>query len=188
MKRAPKDPSTKDRDALLAVLEARFGKHPQRHPDIAWDEVRARLEVEPGKLRILGEMEDSGGEPDVVGRDAGTGGFVFFDCSPETPKGRVSLCYDRKGWESRKEHRPVNTAIDLAVEMGVELLSEEQYYALQKLGEFDKKTSSWVKTPESIRSQGGALFCDLRYGRVFTGYNGAQSYYAARGFRASLAV
>jgi hypothetical protein len=169
-------------------VKARFEKNPQRHANIEWADVQARLEASAGKLWSLHEMEESGGEPDVVGRDKKTGEFIFIDCSPETPKGRTSVCYDRAGLESRKEHKPQNTAVDLAEEMGVEILTEEEYFELQKLGDFDTKTSCWVKTPEDIRKLGGALHCDRRYGRVFVGYNGAQSYYAARGFRASLRV
>jgi hypothetical protein len=150
--------------------------------------VQAKLESNPEKLWSLKEMESTGGEPDVVGQDQKSGEYAFYDCSAETPKGRVSVCYDREGWESRKEHRPKNTAMDMAVAMGIELLTEEQYFELQKLGEFDTKTSSWVKTPAEIRKLGGALYGDRRYGRVFVGHNGAQSYYAARAFRGSLRV
>ena len=159
-----------------------------RHKGVKWADVQARLEASPAKLWSLAQMERTGGEPDVVGRDKRTGEILFFDCSPETPKGRVSVCYDREGWESRKEHRPKTTAMDMAAEMGIELLTEEEYAGLQKLGEFDRKTSSWVKTPAEIREKGGALYCEKRYGRVFTGHNGAQSYYAIRGFRGSLRV
>ncbi len=180
--------TAEDRKALLATLEARFGKNMERHPGIAWADVRARLEANPGKLRALNEMEDTGGGPDVTGRDKKTGGYVFSDCSPETPKGRVSLCYDREGLESRKEHRPKDTVMDMAEAMGIEVLTEEEYFGLQKLGEFDRKTSSWVKTPEDTRKHGGALYCELRYGRVFTGHNGAQSYYNSRGFRGRVTV
>ena len=150
--------------------------------------MQARLEANAGKLWSLNEMERTGGEPDVVGQDKKTGETIFFDCSAETPKGRVSVCYDREGWESRKEHRPKTTAIDMATAMGVELLTEEQYLELQQLGEFDTKTSSWVKAPADIRKLGGALYGERRYGRVFVGHNGAQSYYSGRGFRASLRV
>ena len=180
--------SPKEREELLKAVKARFEKNPQRHANIQWPDVQARLEANAGKLWSLNEMEESGGEPDVVGHDTKTGEFIFIDCSPETPKGRTSVCYDRAGLESRKEHKPQNTAVDLAEEMGVEILTEEEYFELQKLGDFDTKTSCWVKTPEDIRKLGGALHCDRRYGRVFVGYNGAQSYYAARGFRASLRV
>lgn len=180
--------SAKGREALLKVLEARFEKNPSRHKGLDWTKVQTRLEANPAKLWSLNEMEKTGGEPDVVGHDQRTGEFIFFDCSPQSPKGRVSLCYDRKGWESRKEHRPKNTAIDLASEMDVDLLTEEQYFELQKLGEFDTKSSSWIDTPADIRKLGGALYCCRSYGRVFVGSNGAQSYYGGRGFRASLKV
>jgi len=180
--------SAKEREALLKVLEARFEKNPSRHKGLDWTKVQTRLEANPAKLWSLNEMEKTGGEPDVVGHDQRTGEFIFFDCSPQSPKGRVSLCYDRKGWESRKEHRPKNTAIDLATEMDVDLLTEEQYFELQKLGEFDTKSSSWIDTPADIRKLGGALYCCRSYGRVFVGSNGAQSYYGGRGFRASLKV
>jgi len=160
----------------------------KRHQGVAWSGVQSRLEANPAKRSSLQEMERTGGQPDVVGHDKKSGEYIFFDCSAETPKGRVSVCYDREGWESRKEHRPKTSAMEMAAEMGVELLTEEQYFELQKLGEFDLKTSSWVKTPADIRKLGGALYCDRRYGRVFVGHNGAQSYYAARGFRASLKI
>lgn len=190
---SPKKTSKKElppklRGELLEVLQARFEKNPQRHRGIQWSTVQARLEADPAKLWSLAEMERTGGDPDVVGLDQKTGEIVFFDCSPETPKGRVSVCYDREGLESRKEHKPKTTAMDLAAEMGVELLTEEQYQELQQLGEFDRKTSSWVKTPEDIRQLGGALYLERRYGRIFTGHNGAQSYYAVRGFRSVLKV
>ena len=180
--------SPKQRTDLLSALKARFEKDLNRHEGLNWAKVQTRLEANPDKLWSLHEMERTGGEPDVVGHDKKSGEVVFFDCSAETPKGRTSVCYDREGWESRKEHRPKTTAMDMAAAMGVELLTEEQYFDLQKLGEFDTKTSSWVKTPADIRKLGGALYCDRRYGRVFTGHNGAQSYYAARGFRGSLRV
>jgi hypothetical protein len=173
---------------LLEALESRFGKHMERHKGITWARVLARLEDAPDKLWSLNEMEDTGGEPDVIGFDKKTGAFLFVDCSPETPKGRTSVCYDREGWESRKEHRPKDTAMDMAAAMGIEMLTEEQYRELQKLEEFDLKTSSWVKTPGDIRKLGGALFCDRRFGHVFVYHNGAQSYYAARGFRGWLEV
>lgn len=176
------------REALLKTLEARFAKNPGRHKGLGWAEVRVRLEAAAEKLWSLSEMERTGGEPDVVGRDKKTGELVFFDCSPQSPEGRVSLCYDREGWESRKEHRPKGDALDLAADMGVELLDEDQYRELQKLGEFDTKSSSWIKTPDAIRKLGGALFCDRRYDHVFTYHNGAQSYYGGRGFRAWLRV
>jgi hypothetical protein len=176
------------REDLLKVLELRFAKNMARHPNVEWSEVLARLEAALEKLQSLAEMERTGGEPDVVWRDKGTGAFVFCDCSPETPKGRVSVSYDRAGMDSRKEHKPVANAIDMAAAMGAELLTQEEYLALQKLGEFDTKTSSWLKTPAEIRKLGGALFGDRRYGRVFVYHNGAQSYFAARGFRCSLRV
>ena len=159
-----------------------------RHPNLEWREVLARLEAAPEKLRSLAEMEQTGGEPDVIERNAKSGEIVFVDCSPETPKGRVSVCYDRAGMDSRKEHKPQNNAIDMAAAMGAELMSEEEYLALQKLGEFDTKTSSWLRTPNEIRKLGGALFGDSRYGRAFIYHNGAQSYFATRGFRCSLRV
>ena len=180
--------SPKQRDELLGTLQARFEKNPGRHQRLQWARVQARLEASPEKLWSLHEMESTGGEPDVVGQDKKSGEYIFFDCSAETPKGRTSVCYDREGLESRKEHRPKNTAMDMAATMGIELLTEEQYLELQKLGEFDTKTSSWVATPAEIRKLGGALYCDRRYGRVFVGHNGAQSYYSARAFRGSLRV
>ena len=178
-----KELSPKQREELLKVLKARFEKNMNRHKGLEWSKVQARLEGKADELWSLDEMEKTGGEPDVVVQDQKTGEYIFFDCSPETPKGRTSVCYDREGLESRKEHRPKNTAMDMAAAMGIELLTEEQYLDLQKLGEFDLKTSSWVKTPAEMRKLGGALYCDRRYGRVFVGHNGAQSYYAARGFR-----
>jgi hypothetical protein len=178
----------KQRAALLATLEARFAKNANRHPGLDWGEVRAALEASTDKLWSLHEMERTGGEPDVVGHDESTGEYVFVDCSAESPAGRRSLCYDRPGLESRKEHRPKNSAVDMAAAMGIELLTEQQYRDLQQRGSFDTKTSSWVQTPASIRELGGALFCDRRYGHVFTYHNGAESYYAARGFRGSLRV
>jgi len=183
MKGAKKELSPKEREELLKALKARFEKNMNRHKGLEWARVQAKLEGNAEKLWSLSEMEKTGGEPDVVGQDQKTGEYIFFDCSPETPKGRTSVCYDREGLESRKEHRPKNTAMDIAAAMGIELLSEEQYLELQKVGEFDLKTSSWVKTPAEMRKLGGALYCDRRYGRVFVGHNGAQSYYAARGFR-----
>ena len=180
--------SQQQREELLGILKSRFEKNTGRPKGLDWAKVQARLEANPEKLWSLAEMERTGGEPDVVGQDKKTGEYIFFDCSAETPKGRVSVCYDREGLESRKEHRPKNTAIDMATAMGIELLTEEQYLELQKLGEFDLKTSSWVKTPVEIRELGGALYCDRRYGRVFVGHNGAQSYYAARGFRGWIRV
>jgi hypothetical protein len=184
-----KELPSKQREALLAALKARFEKNMSRHKGLAWPKVQARLlNAEPEKLWSLNEMERTGGEPDVVGQDNKTGEYVFYDCSPESPKGRTSLCYDREGLESRKEHKPANTAIDMAAAMGVELLTEEEYLELQKLGELDTRTSSWVKTPADMRKLGGALYCERRYGRVFVGHNGAQSYYSARGFRGWLKV
>jgi hypothetical protein len=180
--------SPEHREALLSALKARFEKNMNRHKGLEWAKVKAKLEANPEKLWSLNEMERTGGEPDVVGFDKKTGEYIFFDCSAETPKCRVSVCYDREGWLSRKEARPKTTAMDLAAEMGIELLTEDEYLALQKLGEFDTKTSSWVKTPADIRKLGGALYGDRRYGRVFIGHNGAQSYYAARAFRGSLRV
>lgn len=184
----PKDLSPAQRDELLKILQARFEKNMNRHKGLDWAKVAARLEAEPGKLRSLHEMERTAGEPDVVGQDKKTGEYLFFDCSPESPKGRTSVCYDREALDSRKEHKPANSAIDMATAMGIELLTEEQYRELQELGEFDTKTSSWVKAPADIRKLGGALFGDRRFGRVFIYHNGAQSYYAARGFRGSLKV
>jgi hypothetical protein len=180
--------SAKQRDELLAALKVRFEKHMARHPGLAWAKVQARLEAQPDKLWSLAEMERTGGEPDVVGHDKKTGEFIFMDCASESPVGRRSVCFDREGWLSRKEARPKTTAMDLATEMGVALLTEEEYFALQKLGEFDLKTSSWIATPADFREQGGALWGGRSYGRVFIGCNGAQSYYAARGFRCSLKV
>jgi hypothetical protein len=178
--------SPKQRDELLAILSARFAQNMLRHRGIEWEQVEERLNAQPVKLGSLQIMEETGGEPNVVGLDHLTGEVLFYDCSPETPKGRVSVCYDREGLESRKEHKPKDNAMDMAAEMGVELLTEEDYHALQKLGEFDLKTSSWLKTPDDIRQLGGALYGERRYNRVFTGHNGAQSYYAVRGFRACL--
>lgn len=175
-------------EELLNVLKSRFEKNKNRHQDLEWAEVQAKLEANPEKLGALHEMEQTGGEPDVVGYDKTTGEYLFYDCSAETPKGRRSICYDREGLESRKEARPENTAMDMAAEMGIELLTEEQYRALQQLGTFDAKTSSWVQTPVEIRKLGGALFADYRYGQVFVYHNGASSYYAVRGFRGSLRV
>jgi len=183
-----KELSPKEREELLKALKARFEKNIGRHQGLEWTKVQAKLEASAEKLRSLSEMEKTGGEPDVVGHDKKSGEYLFFDCSPESPKGRVSVCYDREGLESRKEHRPKNTAMDMATAMGVELLTEEQYFELQRLGEFDTKTTTWVKTPDEIRKLGGALYGDRRYGRVFIGHNGAQSYYSARGFRSSLRV
>jgi hypothetical protein len=183
-----KELSPKQREELLKTLKARFEKNLNRHQGLEWAKVQAKLEANAEKLWSLNEMERTGGEPDVVGHDKKTGEYIFWDCSAETPKARVSVCYDREGWESRKEHRPKTTAMDMAEAMGIELLTEAEYQELQKLGEFDLKTSSWVKTPADIRELGGALYCDRRYGRVFVGHNGAQSYYSARAFRGSLKV
>ena len=183
-----KELSTKQRDELLKALKTRFEKNINRHKGLEWAKVQAKLHANTEKLWSLNEMERTGGEPDVVSHDKKTGEYTFFDCSAETPKDRTSVCYDREGLESRKEHKPKNTAMDMAAAMGIELLTEEEYLELQKLGDFDTKTSSWVKTPGDIRKLGGALYCDRRYGRVFVGHNGAQSYYAARAFRGSLRV
>ena len=177
-----------ERDELLGVLRARFEKNMDRHKGLDWTKVQARLEADQEKLWSLNEMEKTGGEPDVVGLDKKTGEYVFNDCSAESPKGRRSVCYDREALEARKEHKPANTALDMAAAMGVEILTEEQYRELQKLGSFDLKTSSWVMTPANIRKLGGALYCDRRYNQVFLYHNGADSYYAARGFRGSLRV
>lgn len=180
--------SPAQREALLEVLKARFEENENRHERLVWAKVQARLEAHADKLWALNEMENTGGQPDVVGFDKQTGEYIFFDCSPESPKGRTSTCYDRKGLEARKEHRPKNNAIDMAAAMGIEILTEAQYRALQELGEFDTKTSSWVMTPADIRKLGGALFCDRRFGHVFVYHNGAQAYYGVRGFRGSLRV
>jgi hypothetical protein len=187
MQRA-KDMKAKQRDELLRVLKGRFEKNVSRHKGLEWVKVQARLEANPEKLWSLNEMEQTGGEPDVVGHDKKTDEYIFYDCSAESPEGRRSVCYDREGLESRKENRPKNSAIDMAVAMGIELLTEKEYRELQQLGNFDAKTSSWVKTPSDIRELGGALFGDYRYGKVFVYHNGAQSYYGARGFRGSLRV
>ena len=179
---------TGQREELLATLKTRFEKNMNRHKGLDWSKVQAKLEANTEKLWSLNEMETTGGEPDVVGHDKKSGEYIFFDCSAETPKGRRSICYDREALNARKEHKPKNSAIDMATAMGVELLTEEQYRELQKLGEFDTKTSSWVKTPAEIRKLGGALFCDRRYDTIFLYHNGADSYYANRGFRGSLRV
>jgi hypothetical protein len=173
---------------LLQTLQARFEKNMHRHKGVAWVEVQARFESNPNALRSLRAMEETGGEPDVIGQDKESGHFTFCDCSPESPTGRRSVCYDREALDSRKEHKPQNSAVEMAAEMGIELLTEEQYRELQKLGKFDAKTSNWIKTPPDVRSLGGALFGDYRYGKVFVYHNGAQSYYAARGFRGLLRV
>jgi hypothetical protein len=180
--------SSKQCEEQIRALKVRFEKNVNRHKGLEWAKVQAKLEADIEKLRSLHEMERTGGEPDVVGHDKKTGEYIFFDCSAETPKGRRSVCYDRESLEARKEFKPANNAIDMASAMGIELLTEEQYRDLQKLGEFDTKTSSWVKTPSDIRKLGGALFCDRRFGHVFVYHNGAESYYAARGFRGSLRV
>ncbi len=180
--------SPEQREELLKVLKARFEKNMNRHKGLEWAKVQAKLGVHTEKLWSLHEMERTGGEPDVVSHDKKTGEYIFYDCSVESPQGRRSLCYDRDALESRKEHRPENSAMDMAAAMGIELLTEEQYRGLQELGKFDTKTSSWVKTPSDVRNLGGAVFCDRRYNRVFLYHNGADSYYAARGFRGSLRV
>jgi hypothetical protein len=176
------------RGALLRTLKARFEKHMKRHQGLQWAAVQARLEANPEKLWSLHEMERTGGEPDVVGHDKKTGEYVFYDCSPESPKGRRSVCYDREALEARKQHKPKNSATDMAAAIGIEILTEAQYRELQTRGDFDTKTSSWVKTPPDIRARGGAMFCDRRYDHVFTYHNGAESYYAARAFRGALKV
>jgi hypothetical protein len=183
-----KELSSKQREELLKALKARFEKNLKRHKGLEWAKVQAKLEANAEKLWSLHEMERTGGEPDVVGHDKKADEYAFYDCSAESPKGRTSFCYDREALESRKEHRPKNNAIDMAATMGIELLTEAEYQELQKLGNFDTKTSSWVKTPFDIRKLGGALYCDRRYGRVFVGHNGAQSYYGGRAFRGSLRV
>lgn len=180
--------NTTERDALLRTLKARFDKHMTRHTGMAWADVLARLDAKPAAWRSLAGMEATGGEPDVVARDAATGQFVFCDCSAETPTGRRSLCYDREALDGRKEHKPQGSAMEMAESMGIDLLTEAEYLALQALGTFDTKTSSWLKTPAEVRQLGGALFGDRRYGRVFTYHNGAASYYAVRGFRGVLRV
>lgn len=183
-----KELSQEQTEELINTLQVRFEKNTSRHEGLDWANVQAKLEANREKLWSLHEMEATGGEPDVVGYDAHTDEFIFYDCSSESPKGRRSLCYDREAWESRKNHKPENTAMDVAKEMGIELLTEEQYRQLQELGKFDLKTSSWVQTPDNIRKLGGAIFCDRRYDMVFMYHNGAESYYAARGFRGSLRV
>jgi hypothetical protein len=179
---------TEDHDALLQTLKARFEQNMHRHEAVAWADVEARLRSNPGALKALGAMESSGGEPDVVGGDEETGHVVFFDCSKQSPVGRRSLCYDREALDARKKHKPEGSALEMAAGMGIDVLTEEQYRHLQQLGEFDTTTSSWIVTPPDVRSLGGALFCDRRYGKVFVYHNGAESYYAARGFRGSLRV
>lgn len=188
MTKGNKELSPEQRELLLSTLKERFEKNRNRHENLEWDQVQAKLEVNADKLWSLHDMEVTGGEPDVVGYDAETAEYIFYDCSTESPKGRRSVCYDREALESRKKHKPENSAIDMANAMGIELLTEEQYRELQTLGAFDLKTSSWVQTPENIRKLGGAIFCDRRYDTVFMYHNGADSYYAARGFRGMLRV
>ena len=183
-----KELSPKQRDELLTALKVRFEKNLTRHQGLVWAKVQARLEANAEKLCSLAEMERTGGEPDVVGQDKKSGEFVFMDCSAQSPKGRVSFCYDRAALDARKEHKPKNCVLDAATDMGVEVLTEEEYFALQTLGEFDTKSSSWLRTPPEIRELGGAIYGDRRYGRVFIGHNGAESYYQGRGFRGSLKV
>ena len=178
----------KQQQEILTALKARFEKNMDRHKGLEWTRVQAKLEANAEKLWSLSEMEKTGGEPDVIGQDKKTGEYIFYDCSAESPKGRRSVCYDREALESRKEHKPANSALDMAAAMGIEILTEEQYRELQKLSDFDSKTSSWVKTPAAIRKLGGALFCDRRFDTVFTYHNGAESYYAGRGFRGVLRV
>ena len=180
--------SPEQREELLNTLKTRFEKNMNRHNGLAWTEIQARLEAHPEKLWSLHAMESTGGEPGVVGQDKQTGAYLFYDCAAESPRGRRSLCYDRAALDARKEAKPENSALDLAASMGIELLTEVEYRELQQLGQFDEKTSSWVQTPADIRGRGGALFCDRRYGHVFVYHNGAQSYYAARGFRGALRV
>ncbi|SES61829.1 Protein of unknown function [Oceanobacillus limi] len=188
MRVTKKELSTEQREELIQTLKARFEKNMNRHEEQDWKKVQAKLEANTEKLWSLHEMEVTGGEPDVVGHDEKTDEYIFYDCSTESPKGRRSVCFDREGLESRKKHKPENNAIDMANSMGIELLTEEEYRALQKLGKFDMKTSSWVQTPSDIRELGGALFCDYRFGHVFVYHNGASSYYSSRGFRGSLSV
>lgn len=188
LKNNKKKLSAEEQTELLGILKKRFEKNTNRHKGLEWVKVQERLVSNPEKIWSLGEMEETGGEPDVVEFDKKTGEYIFIDCSEESPKGRRSICYDREGLESRKEHQPDNNAIDMAADMGIEILTEEQYRDLQRLGEFDAKTSSWLKTPTVIRKHGGAIFGDFRYGNVFVYHNGAQSYYAARGFRGLLRV
>ena len=180
--------SPTEREELLETLQARFEKNMNRHQGLEWAKIKAKLEANAAKLWSLHMMETTGGEPDVVGRDKKTGEYIFFDCSAQTPSGRVSLCYDDEALDARKEHKPKDSAVGMATAMGVELLTEEEYFELQKLGEFDTKRSSWIKTPAAIRKLGGALYCDRRYGRVFVRHNGADSYYSGRAFRGALRV
>ena len=188
MKSNKKKLSSEQSEELLSLLKTRFEKNMKRHEGLEWAKVQAKLEANPEKLWTLDDMEETGGEPDVIGHDKKTGEYIFYDCSAESPKGRRSVCYDGEALESRKEHKPKNSATDMAANMGIELLTEEQYRQLQELGEFDTKTSSWIQTPADIRELGGALFCDRRYDSVFLYHNGAESYYAARAFRGSLRV
>jgi len=188
MAKDKKQLSAKEREELLGILKARFDKNMHRHQGFEWDKIQTRLEADPEKLWSLLQMEETGGEPDVVGHDQKTGEYIFYDCSAESPKGRRSLCYDRAALDSRKAHKPENSVVDMAGEMGIELLTEEQYTYLQQFGNFDTKTSSWVKTPTDVRKLGGAIFCDRRFGRIFTYHNGAESYYGARAFRGLLQV
>ena len=188
MKSNKKELSPKQREELLTALKVRFEKNLNRHKGLDWAKVQAKLEANPDKLWSLNEMERTGGEPDVAGQDKKSGEVIFFDCSEQSPKGRVSFCYDRVALDSRKEHKPKNSVMDMAAVMGIEVLTEEHYFELQKLGEFDTKTSSWIATPADIRKLGGAIYGDRRYGRVFIGHNGADSYYQGRGFRGSLKV
>lgn len=183
-----KNPSPAEAKALIAILKSRFEEHMNRHKDLKWEKIEARLKGNDEKLSALLEMERTEGEPDVVGIDEETGEYLFYDCTPESPKMRCSICYDKKGWESRKANRPKGNAVDMAADMGVEILTEAEYRSLQKLGDFDTKTSSWLKTPDSIRDLGGAIFGDRRFNHVFVYHNGAQSYYAGRGFRSVLRV
>lgn len=180
--------NTRERSQLLRALQERFAKHMHRHQGVAWEAVRVRLDASPAALAALGRMEDTGGEPDVIGQADAAGQFVYCDCAAESPAGRRSLCYDGEALSARKENKPAGSAVEMAIAMGIELLTQEQYRALQQLGEFDTKTSSWIATPADVRALGGALFCDRRYGKVFVYHNGAQSYYAARGFRGLLRV
>jgi len=186
--RSKKTSSPKEHEELLKVLKARFERNTSRHQGLEWANVQAKLETSPDKLSSLHEMERTGGEPDVVGRDDETGEYLFYDCSAESPRGRRSVCYDREALEARKEHKPKTSAVEMATAMGIEILTEEQYRELQALGDFDTRTSSWVRTPPEIRTLGGAIFCDRRYNHVFVYHNGAESYYAARGFRGALKV
>ena len=185
---AKKELFPKQRDELLAALKARFDANKARHPGLVWAKVQARLESKPDKLTSLAEMERTGGEPDVVGQDKKSGKFVFMDCAAQSPKGRVSFCYDRAALDARKEHKPKNCVLEAAAAMGVAVLTEEEYFALQQLGEFDTKSSSWLRTPPEIRELGGAIYGDRRYNRVFIGHNGVESYYGGRGFRGSVRV